>query len=143
MQVADLSPEQRQQLAAYALDTLREKHEGWSWDIPLNYSAFFTFDGYEVLLPIAEEDRANVSLIWLAVGADGNVLTLYIEDTTTWNEIQTNPAYQDYREPAWMKPRYTDFIAICEKVPGQPYYITTLYHQGSVSREPGRGPERS
>jgi hypothetical protein len=39
-----------------------------------------------------------------------------------------------------MKRVYTDFVVICEKVPGQAFYITTFYHQGILSRQPGSGP---
>lgn len=139
MKPTELPTEVQDYIKRYHIGMLLEKHESWPWDIQINYSAFFTFDGYKVLLPIQEEDRANVALLWLAVGADGNVLTLYIEDTTTWDSLQRNPTYKEYQDES-MKQVYTDFVAICEQVPGQAFYITTFYHRGILSRQPGSGP---
>jgi hypothetical protein len=140
MKPTDLPTEVQEYIKRYSIGMFLEKHESWSWKFQIDQSAFFTFDGYEVLLPIWEESRPNVSLIWLAVGADGNVITLYLEDTTVWDEIQSNPVYAHERTDGWMKQIYTDFVAIGEKVPGQTFYITTFYHQGILSRQPGSGP---
>lgn len=132
--VADLSPAVRQQLAVYSVDTLYEKHEGMPWDIQLHYSSFFEFDGYTILLPVPEKHRPQITLYWLSAGKDGQVVTLYLEDTTYWTEKdEADPEMQ------FLKPRYTNFLAICEKVPGQDFYITVLYHHGIISRYPGTG----
>jgi hypothetical protein len=140
MKPTELPAEVQDYIKRYHIGMLLEKHESWSWSIQITYSAFFTFDGYEVLLPIQEEDRANVSLLWLAVGAEGNLLTLYIEDTTTWNSIQNHPFYKSESGDESMKRVYTDFVVICEQVPGQAFYIATFCHKGILSRQPGSGP---
>ncbi len=144
MRVADLSPEVRELVGRYHIDHMVEKHESWTWSTSLDDSAFFTFENYEVLLPISEEDRNNVSLIWLSVGKDRNVLTIYLEDTTVWDAMQSERSSpRSAEEEEWMKPIYADYIAICEKVVGQECYIATFYHQGILNRTPGSGPRRA
>ena len=63
MRVADLTAEQRERVGKIRYDQIVEKHEGpWDWDTTLEYGEFLTVDGHDVLLPVEQENHANITI---------------------------------------------------------------------------------
>jgi len=117
MKLADLSAETRRRIGALRFDRIIEKHEGpWDWKrrIEDGYVEFLTVDGYEVLLPIGKENHENISIVRCIVSDDRNVLTLFLTDTTYFSGMDAG------------------FLAVCEKVPGEEWYIALVYHEWFV-----------
>jgi hypothetical protein len=87
MKLADLAPEVLAEIRRYRYDRIIEKHEGPErWDWALDYADFLTLAGRDVLLPIEREQHPNVTLLRAIVSDDGEVLTLFLRDTTYGEE---------------------------------------------------------
>lgn len=117
MKLADLSPETRRRIATMRFDRIVEKHEGpWDWEFRLNREAveFITVDGYDVLLPVDKENHPNIAIVRGIVSDDRSVLTIFLVDTTYFTGMDTG------------------FVAVCEKVPGESWYLALLYHEWFV-----------
>jgi len=114
MRLADLSPKTRQKIAKLRFDLFVEKHEGpWSWEYRLKHDAieFLQIDGFDVLLPVEKENHKNITALRCIVGDNGRVLTIFLKDTTYESEI------------------FAGRVAVCERVPGEQWYLATLYHE--------------
>jgi hypothetical protein len=112
LKVADLTPEQIEKIKQVRYDYFLEKHEGpfrytevFEWDY--HYQEFMELGGYTVLLPIQKEQPPNITVQRVVPSADGRVLVIYYADTTWY---------------------HSDMVAICEQMPGEPYYIATFLH---------------
>jgi hypothetical protein len=117
MRVADLSPETRRRIGELRFDWFVEKHEGpWDWSSWLDAMGveFMTIDGFEVLLPIEQEHHANISIVRCIPSADRKVLTIFLRDTTFYSDM------------------FAGFLAVCEKISDEDWYITLLYHEWFV-----------
>ena len=117
MKLADLSPETRRRIAAMRFDRIVEKHEGpWTWEYRLDHERveFLTIDGYDVLLPIDKEQHPNISVVRCIVAEGRDVLTIFLTDTTYFTGMDAG------------------FLAVCEKVPREEWYIALVYHEWFV-----------
>ncbi len=114
MKLEEVEPEQIKRAAKYRWDRIIEKHEGpWEWDYLLNANLveFLNVNGFEVLLPIDKEHHPNITITRCVVSADEQTLTIFLQDTTYDTGI------------------FAGYLAVCEKVPGQEWYIAILYHE--------------
>jgi hypothetical protein len=115
MKFADLSPEIVERIKTLRYDNFIEKHEGpESWEADLRYGnpEFIEFDGRHVLLPVDGENLPNISLLRLIVSEDGNTLTLFLKDTSYYDDNF-----------------FSGRLAICEKMRGTDFYIAIVYHE--------------
>ena len=119
MRFADLPPATRERLNAWRWDRIIEKHEGpWSWGDTLRYTdaEFTSIDGRDVLLPLDAEQRPNVTILRTIVSEDQRTLTIFLKDTT----YATDPEYEFFM---------AGFVAICDKFPGEDFYVAVVYHE--------------
>ncbi|MBI5670385.1 MAG: hypothetical protein HZC41_20520 [Chloroflexi bacterium] len=126
MKLADLSPEVIEKIKTLRYDRILEKHEGpWKWASVLEYydPELMLIDSRYVLLPLEREQHPNISVLRSIVSADGNTLTLFLKDTTYY------PEYESEMD--------TGRLAICEKLAGADFYITTVYHEWFVVKNDG------
>jgi hypothetical protein len=115
MQLSELSSTTLEKIRSVRWDRIIEKHEGpEDWDAVLNYyePEFLTLEGHSVLLPIEKSHHPNITILRTIFSSDGNVVTLFLQDTT----------YDDH----WSA---SGFMAVCEKVAGEPFFLATLYHE--------------
>ena len=114
MKLSDLTSEQLDKLFSYRYDWIVEKHEGpWDWEGMLKYQNpdFLVIEGYDVLLPLDKKHHPNISILRCIVSKNEDVLTIFLKDTTYYSGIDTG------------------FLAVCERVPGEPWFLTTVYHE--------------
>lgn len=114
MRLADLSLDIRQQIAERRFDLFVEKHEGpWSWEWWLkNYAIeFLRVDSFDVLLPVEQRNHKNLMILRSIVGDNGQVLTIFLKDTTYESGV------------------FAGRVAVCERVAGEQWYLATLYHE--------------
>lgn len=117
MKLADLSPETRRRIGQLRWDRIIEKHEGpWEWHYWLDNDSieFLQIDDYDVLLPVEKENHANITIVRVIPSADGQTLTIFLTDTT------------------WFEGMDAGFMAVCERVPGEDWYLALLYHEWFV-----------
>lgn len=118
VRIADLSAETRRRIGRLRWDRIIEKHEGpadWRYLLEHDHVEFLTIEGYEVLLPVEKENHANITIRRVIPSADGQVLTIFLTDTT------------------WFEGIFAGFMAVCERVPGEDWYIALLYHEWFVT----------
>ncbi len=126
MKIADLSPEIIERIKPYRYDQLMEKHEGpWEWEGRFRFGQpeFLTINGYDVLLPIDQDQHANITILRCVVSDDQQVLTIFLKDTT----FSTDPQYE-----WWDAGR----VAICEKFEDQVFYLASFYHEWFMTQRP-------
>ncbi len=114
MRLADLTPDIRQQIVKLRFDRFIEKHEGpWSWEYWLRDDSveILRINDFDVLLPIEKEHHKNVSVLRCIVSDDRQTLTIFLKDTTYDSGI------------------FAGRVAVCEKVTGEEWYLTILYHE--------------
>ena len=118
MKLEQLSAKILEKIRTYRWDRIIEKHEGpETWDYLLDSKSveFFQVDGYEVLLPIDKEHYPNVSILRCIVSEDQHSLTIFLKDTTYDTGI------------------FAGFLAICDKVPGEEWFIAIVYHEWFIT----------
>ena len=119
MNLASLSPATRERLNTWRWDRIIEKHEGPErWGSTLRYTDadFMTVDGRDVLLPLDAEQRPNVTILRTVVSDDQRTLTIFLKDTT----------YVERPEDEFFM---AGFVAICDKFPGEEFYVAVVYHE--------------
>jgi hypothetical protein len=122
MQISALSPGSREKIKHYRYDRIIEKHEGpENWSDVLAYldPEFFDVAGHAVLLPLDREHLPNLTVLRCIESRDGNILTLFLRDVTYGRE--------------WYD---SGFLAVCEKLSGEEFYLTTVYHEWFVVVNP-------
>ncbi|MGE0544737.1 MAG: hypothetical protein AB7R89_31660 [Dehalococcoidia bacterium] len=67
-----------------------------------------------MLLPVQADHHPNIAVVRCVVSEDKNTLTIFLTDTTYFEEM------------------FSGFMAVCEKVPGEDWYIALLYHEWFV-----------
>ena len=115
MQIAELDPDCLAAIKAVRWDCLIEKHEGPDdWESVLQWSnpEFMVIDGRSVLLPLERSHHPNITILRTIWSEDGQSLTLFLKNTT----------YDD----DWFN---SGFIAVCDRMPGQDFYLAILYHE--------------
>ena len=114
MKVADIPPDIRQRISQRRFDRLIEKHEGpWSWEYDLKNDQveLLRVNNFEVLLPVEKEHHKNIAILRCIVGDGGQVLTIFLKDTTHDSRI------------------FAGRVAVCEREAGEQWYVATLYHE--------------
>jgi hypothetical protein len=122
MHLSDLSAAALAKIKAYRWDRFIEKHEGpETWASVLKYYEpdFIPINGYQVLLPVPQAQHPNITILRCIVSRDEQALTLFLQDTT----------YLDDSDDPRLAKFYTGFVAICDKVPGEDFYLTIFYHE--------------
>lgn len=120
--VSNLSEGAIQKIKQYHYDRIVEKHEGpWSWENEIKYGdgIFVRADGVDVLLPLDEKHLPNITVLRCVPSQDNLCLTLFLKDTTWYGDD-------------WSA---AGFIAFAEKVAGENFYITTVYHEWFILNE--------
>jgi hypothetical protein len=122
MKIADLSPEIIAKIKALNYDRIYEKHEGpghWKSEFEYGEVEFINISGYDVLLPIDKEYHQNITILRVIPSADGNTLTIFFQDTSFSN--------RDFD---------SGFLAICEKMPDENFFVATVYHEWFIIENP-------
>ena len=118
MKLRDLSSDALERIKRLLYDRILEKHEGpEKWSSVLEYYGpeFLTVNGQDVLLPVAAEHLKNATILRTIVGDNGASLTLFLKDTTRASDPRDEPFFAGY-------------IAICDRMPGEEYFIAIVYH---------------
>lgn len=119
MKLASLSPAALEKIKSWLWDRIIEKHEGpEDWNSTLKYydPEFMLIDGRAVLLPVDRDQHPNISILRCIVSQDEQTLTLFLKDTT----------YVEDPEYEWF---YAGFVAVCDRVPGEEFYLAIMYHE--------------
>jgi hypothetical protein len=119
MRLEEVAPEYIKRVAKYRWDRIIEKHEGpWGWDYFLNANLveFLSVDGFEVLLPVEKKHHPNITITRCIGSTDRQMLTIFLRDTTYDTGI------------------FAGYLAVCEKVPDQEWYIAIVYHECWVNK---------
>lgn len=122
MKLATLSESAISQIKTVRWDRIIEKHEGpEDWESVLRYSEpeFLEIEGRWVLLPIDSSNLANISILRAIWSEDGNSVTIFLKDTT----------YDD-------DPFFSGFLAVCDRVKGEDFYLAVVYHEWFVIEPP-------
>jgi hypothetical protein len=125
VKLKDLSNETLQKIKAYRYDRLVEKHEGpFNWEGVLKYyePEFLELEGRFVLLPLDRSRHANITILRTVVDKEDNTLTIFLKDTT----------YSDSPDDELFT---AGFVAICDKVPNENFFITIFYHEWFILEE--------
>ncbi|HWE60857.1 MAG TPA: hypothetical protein VHB98_04025 [Chloroflexota bacterium] len=119
MKLADLTPETLEKVKTWRWDRIIEKHEGpWGWDMVMAYYdvEFLRVEGRDVLLPVDKDQHKNITILRCIVGDDGESLTIFLKDTTHVEQ----PDDEQF---------FSGFVAVCDRMPGEDFYVTILYHE--------------
>ena len=119
MKFSDVSKKILEIIKSYRYDHIVEKHEGpWEWRFLIedNRLEFLKINEYNVLLPIEKEYHKNVVILRFIVSEDKEFLTIFLKDTTFWEGIDSG------------------FMAVCQKVPNEKWYIAIVYGCLSIYR---------
>ena len=141
LRLADLPQETIARLRTYRYDRIIEKHEGpdsWEWllrderpsctrsapepgpgidddDAP-DPAELLRIAGCDVLLPIGRSHHPKLTILRAIVGDDARSLTIFLKDTT----------YVEKAEDEFFS---AGFLAVCDRVPGEGFYIAHVYHE--------------
>ncbi|MGH9942161.1 MAG: hypothetical protein ACRD9R_07380 [Pyrinomonadaceae bacterium] len=124
MKVADLPPEVLERLKQQRFDRFVEKHEEpFTWEWFIGESEFLDVDGYQVLLPLDEEQRPNVTVLKCFASAAARTLTVFLKDTTNVNEDRPDQLF------------FAGFMAVCRKFPDENFFTSIVYHEWMLLEE--------
>ncbi len=118
MKLGELSPQTIATIKKYRWDRFIEKHEGpddWESTLKWHSSEFMSINGYAVLLPVDFEQHSQITILRCIVSRDENVLTLFLKDMTYVHDPDET--------------LFGGFVAICEKVKGETFYLAIFYHE--------------
>ena len=124
MRLAGLSKTTIERIKSVRWDRILEKHEGpWDWESVLRWHEpeFLSIEGHFVLLPLDQEHHSNITVLRTIVSQDGNSLTIFLKDTTHYGD----------------DPFSAGFLAICEKVTDEDFFLTTVYHEWFIIERSG------
>lgn len=121
MTIEDLAPEVRQKLEQVRYDDFDGKHEGpWNLLVPDEPSEeqpeFLLASGFWILLPRSHCQHLNITFERVIESRDGQVLTIFLRDTS-------------FLDPGDVSIFSGYFVAICEKFPGQDFFVARLFHE--------------
>jgi hypothetical protein len=122
MKITDIAPEVLERIKKLRYDRILEKHEGpENWNTVLKHynPEFLMVDGQPVLLPVPGKRIANITVLRVIVGDQGNSLTLFFKDTTYLDDPDDDT--------------FAGFIAICDKFPGTQFFVAIVYHEWYLS----------
>jgi hypothetical protein len=122
MKLQDLDDATIERIRRYRYDRILEKHEGpWRWDGILRHyePEFMTIEGYDVLLPIGQDQHPNIEIVRCIVDREERYLTIFLKDRT-WHPDPKDELF------------YVGRLAICERFPGHSFYLGVVYHEWYV-----------
>jgi hypothetical protein len=125
MKVKDLSSETLQKIKVYRYDRFVEKHEGpFDWEGVLKYyePEFLEIENRLVSLPLDKSHHTNLTILRTIVDKEDKTLTIFLKDTT-YTETPNEEFFM------------AGFVSICEKVPGEDFFIAILYHEWFILEE--------
>ncbi|CAN5758360.1 hypothetical protein BH20VER1_BH20VER1_04090 [soil metagenome] len=83
---------------------------------------FLDIDGHAVLLPVDRAQHANITVLRCLAAETQEALTIFLKDTT----FVSNPADERFA---------AGFVAVCERLAGEDFFIATLYHEWFILNE--------
>ncbi len=119
IKIQNLSKNAIEKIKSYRYDRIIEKHEGPErWDSTLEFynTEFIDIDGKSVLLPVDKEHHKNITILRTIIDREEKTLTVFLKDTTHVER----PEDEFYS---------AGFVAICDKVPYEEFFLATLYHE--------------
>ncbi|MDM8519176.1 hypothetical protein QUF64_03955 [Anaerolineales bacterium HSG6] len=119
MKVANLSVETIENIKKIRYDRIRGKHEGpegWSSILKYYDPEFIKIQKYLVLLPVAGENHPNITILRSSISHDEQVMTIFLKDTS----YLSDPELEMFE---------AGFMAVCEKMPNESFYLATVYHE--------------
>ena len=119
MKLSTLSPHILERIKSYRWDRIIEKHEGpedWRSELEYGDPEFMEVNGHHVLLPVRREQHPNITILRCIVGDDGQTLTLFLKNSTY---------VHDPRDEMFC----SGFVAVCDRFPGEDFYIAIVYHE--------------
>jgi hypothetical protein len=122
MRVKELSPATIDRIKKLRYDRIFEKHESpeeWSWDLE-DDSEVLAVEGRQVLLPIPARNLPNITVLRCIIGEHGDTLTLFFKDMT----YVRDPKFEAF---------YSGFLAVCDKLPGEEFFVAIVYHEWFTS----------
>ena len=125
IQIETLTKKSIEKIKSFRYDRIIEKHEGpEQWDSILKYydPEFMEINGKAVLLPLDREQHRNITILRVITDKEDKILTLFLKDTT----YVENPEDELFS---------AGFVAICERVQGEEFYIAILYHEWFIIDE--------
>jgi len=125
IQFKELSKDTIEMIKSYRYDRIIEKHEGpehWSSVIEYYHPEFIEIDKKPVLLPIDQERHGNITILRTITDKEEKAITVFLKDTTYIKKPE-----DEYFEAG--------FVAICDKVPGEEFFIAILYHEWFIVDE--------
>lgn len=114
MSLEQISPQTLKMVSRYYYDYFVEKHEGpWTWEHDLEdvKVELIQIQGRSVLLPVGKENHSNIAVVRCIVSGNEQTLTIFLTDTTYYTG------------------RNAGFVAVCDKIPGEDWYIAVVYHE--------------
>lgn len=131
MRVADLSEDTIEKIRRCRYDRIIEKHEGpEQWDWLFRYGdppELLEIDGYFVLLPLGRDHHPKLTILRLIVSEEQQVLTIFLKDAWYAEAYNVDPETDT---------SISGFLAVCEKFPGQNFYLATVYHEWLIVDNP-------
>ncbi len=119
-----LSPKIKKKIKYCQWDRILEKHEGpENWRYKLKDVEFMDIRGHQVLLPIPREQHPNITILRCIEGDDGQSLTIFLKDPT-------------YVQKPDDEKFFAGFMAVCDKFPGEDFFLATLFHEWFIIEEP-------
>ena len=125
IQLKNLTKDTIDKIKSYRYDRIIEKHEGpeqWSSVIEYHHPEFIEINGKPVLLPIDQEQHRNITVLRVITDKEEKTMTVFLKDTT----------YVEEPENEWFA---AGFVVICDKVPGEDFFIAILYHEWFIIDE--------
>ncbi len=129
MKLADLDANTLATIQAVRWDRIIEKHEGpatWASVLQWYDPEFMIIDGRAVLLPIAQSQHANITILRTIWSENHRSLTLFLQDTTYDNH--------------WAM---SGFMAVCDRLDPHNFYLAILYHEWFIIDTPNSQPSSS
>ena len=126
MKLSTLSPQIIARIKSYRWDRIIEKHEGpEDWRSVLEYydPEFMDVNGHHVLLPVPREQHPSIRILRCIVGDEGQTLTLFLKNSTYVH----HPMDEVFG---------AGFVAICDRFPGENFYIAIVYHEWFIIENP-------
>lgn len=125
IRLKNLSKDTIEKIKSYRFDRIIEKHEGpedWSSMIKYHHPEFIEINKKPVLLPIDQEHHENITILRTITDKEEKTITVFLKDTT----------YVEDPEDEYFQ---AGFVAICDKVPDEEFFIAILYHEWFIIDE--------
>jgi hypothetical protein len=119
LKLSSISPTARERIKTWRWDRIIEKHEGpmdWASTLEHYDLEFIETLGHHVLLPVDREQHPNITILRCITSEDQQTLTIFLKDTT----------YVSDPEDEYFS---AGFLAVCERLPGEEFYVAVLYHE--------------